>query len=201
MKENWPLLVWWALITLIGGTPHIASATLPTLSASEWAAWVQAIGSVAAIIVSAYLAIEIPARHEAQQQMARQARILLSIPNHAGELTGYAAAAQKILKNGRVNGGTFPHIAASIRASESDLNSLSVLDIPSSARLLLIATRANANIMLMLLDHAHSEMSLKRRVAPDYFDQVAKATIVDERRIRDYIAARPIGRTPLPGYH
>ena len=101
----------------------------------------------------------------------------------------------------KLNNGTFSHVAASVRASASDLNALSTIDIPSSARLLLIAARANSNIILTMLDYAHAELGDGRHLSADFFNDIAAATIKDERKIRDYIAARPIGQTPLSGHH
>lgn len=201
MKENWPLLIWWALISLAGNLPTVASWMMPALTSSEWAAWVQAVGSVAAILASVLVAVLLPAHQEAETQKARQARLLLAILHSARELSGFAAAAQQILQSGKVNNGTYQHLAASVRATEYDLKAINTVEIPGTARIYLIAARAKTNLILMLLDHAHASLGAGTAVDPDYFDEVLEATIEDERKIRAYIASRPIGQTPLPGYH
>lgn len=201
MKENWPFLVWLSLVACLANIPIVSQWAGPKLSAAEWAAWVQAIGSIVAILASVSVAVLLPAHQEAENQKARQARLILAILNGAGELSAFSSAVRKLRASSRIYNMSYAHVAASVRATVDDLKSISAVEIPSSARIHLISARANANILLMLLDYAHSEMGNGRSVSVDFFDKISEATTKDERKIRAYIAAGPIGQTPLPGYH
>ena len=201
MKQNWPILAWAGLVAFISHIPVVAGRVWPTLTSVEWAAWVQAIGSVAAIGAAVGVAVWVPVWQEERNQKAKQARIILAVLNTSIELCGFVAALQHILKSGKVNNGTYMHIAESVRAANLDLHSVNSTDIPSSARVHLIAVRATTNILLMLLDEAHSQLGLGKSVPVTYFDQVANSTRRDEDKIRQYITASAVGYTPLPGYH
>lgn len=201
MKQNWPLIVWLGLMALIGHMRILATWTWPSLSSDEWAAWVQALGSIGAILASVWIALWLPSHQEDKRRKERQALAMLAVINSADELAQYLATAKQLAVERRINNGTFPLMAAGVRSTDQDLQGIGSLDLPSSGRIHLIAARATAQVTLMLMDHAHSELGEHRQVPSTFFDD---ALDVAEGRKADalkYIAKHPIGKTPVSGYH
>lgn len=203
MTRIWPLYAYVSLVALIAALPSIATSDfrLPSLESEEWSAWVQAVGSVLAILVSTGLAIMVPAHQDKTRRQESQALAMLAIVNASQEMTGYLSAAAMLVENNSINNGTYPMIAAAVRSTDSDVQSLRSTEIPSSARVHLIALRTNIFTTLMLLDNARDALGKGGKVSKDYFREAGKLASDRQRALLAYLTANPVGKTPLPGYH
>jgi len=165
------------------------------------AAWTQAVGSVLAILVSALIAVYVPILHGRKSLRDRQALTVLSLMASAQELCAYFSSAHHIAGAGKFNAHTAEHIASGVRATQADLAQIVSLEMPITFRIHLVAARASADLALVFLRQAEHLFLTTSSLPKAFFAEPLKNADASYKKLAEAVAAHPIGRNPMGGYH
>jgi hypothetical protein len=199
--RHWPLLTWVGLVALVACTPAFSRFELRPIDSMVAAAWTQAVGSVLAILVSALIAVYVPILHGRKSLRDRQALTVLSLMASAQELCAYFASAHHIAGAGKFNAHTAEHIASGVRATQADLAQIVGLEMPITFRIHLVAARASADLALVFLRQAEHLFLTTSSLPKAFFAEPLENADASYKKLAEAVAAHPIGRNPMGGYH
>ena len=199
--RSWPIVIWAGLVILIASLPALSRFELGPIESMVAAAWTQAVGSVLAILVSALIAVYVPILHSKKALRDRQALTVLSLMAASQELCGYFASADQIAHTKKFNAHTAEHIASGVRATQADLAQLSSIEMPASFRIHLVRARASADLALVFLRQAEHLFVTTASVPVNFFSEPLKNADASYKKLVAAVAAHPIGRNPMDGYH
>jgi hypothetical protein len=199
--RHWPLVAWVGLVALVACTPALSRFDLRPIDSMVAAAWTQAVGSVLAILVSTLIAVYVPILHSKKSLRDRQALTVLSLMASAQEICAYFASANHLAGAGKFNAHTAEHIASGVRATQADLAQIVSLEMPVTFRIHLVNARANADLALVFLRQAEHLFLTTSSLPKTFFAEPLKNAETSYAKLAEAVAAHPIGRNPMDGYH
>lgn len=199
--RQWPLIAWVGLIALVACTPALSRFEWHPIDSMVAAAWTQAVGSVLAILASALIAVYVPILHSKKALRDRQALAILSLMASAQELCAFFASANKIAGAGKFNAHTADHIASGVKATQADLAQIVSLEMPITFRIHLVTARASADLALVFLRQADHLFLTTSSLPKTFFAEPLKNAEASYKKLAEAVAAHPIGRNPMDGYH
>jgi hypothetical protein len=172
----------------------------PNWSTSEWAAVVQAVGSVLAILASGWLAIWAPQFAEEQRFKASQARRVLALLSISEEIAAIANGADHLVKSKAYHSNSSDHIRIQLASLRNELDNVAGVEFPPSLRIHIIRAKAAADVLDRVLSVAEAAVAGGAKLPENHFELAVQNAKRVGPRLKADLEAHPVGRTKMKGF-